>query len=404
MRFSVFALLSVLLPFLQAQASTDDEVQQFLDWYWQRPLPAQGSSSYQIGELPEPPLAVKTCGQCHPSQFGNWQKSRHARSMGPGILGQLVDTPAAEIQFCLDCHAPLKEQALSLDQYIIKDSAGTLLSKPNRSKKSLYEDGVMCSVCHVRGYQWFGPTRASGTPSPGPMEALPHEGWKPQSAFEDSRFCAACHQFPKDGYALKGKLLENTYEEWKASPQAQQGLTCQGCHMEDRRHLWRGIHDSETVRSGVDICTGPVTVTAGSVRIDLSLTNTKTGHSFPTYLTPKVTLQVHQENAEGHGIPNTLQQYVIAREVSLDLSEEMSDTRLSPGQIAILKYEKSLSPDAIALVANVEVEPDAFYSRFYQALLETGLSEKSGRLIQQALAESMSSSFSIYLMRHRIPR
>ncbi len=174
--------------------------------------------------------------------------------------------------------------------------------------------------------------------------------------------------------------------------------------MEDRRHLWRGIHDSETVRSGVDIRSGPVSVTAGSVRIDLSLTNTKTGHSFPTYVTPKVTLQVHQENAEGHGIPNTLQQYVIAREVSLDLSEEMSDTRLSPGQIAILKYEESLSPDAITLVANVEVEPDAFYSRFYQALLETGLSEKSRRLIQQALAESMSSSFSIFLMRHRIPR
>ncbi len=28
----------------------------------------------------------------------------------------------------------------------------------------------------------------------------------------------SCHQFGADGYALNGKLLENTYEEWKASP------------------------------------------------------------------------------------------------------------------------------------------------------------------------------------------
>ena len=32
----------------------------------------------------------------------------------------------------------------------------------------------------------------------------------------DSRFCAACHQFTKDEYALNGKLLQDTHAEWQA--------------------------------------------------------------------------------------------------------------------------------------------------------------------------------------------
>jgi hypothetical protein len=51
------------------------------------------------------------------------------------------------------------------------------------------------------------------------------------------------HQFPGEGFALNGKPLENTYEEWRASPAARRGLEWQDCHMPDRRHLWRGIHE-----------------------------------------------------------------------------------------------------------------------------------------------------------------
>ena len=68
-----------------------------------------------------------------------------------------------------------------------------------------------------------------------------------------SEFCQSCHQFAPDGLALNGKLLENTYAEWKASRFAREGVQCQDCHMPDRRHLWRGIHDPAMVRSGLTI-------------------------------------------------------------------------------------------------------------------------------------------------------
>jgi len=43
-------------------------------------------------------------------------------------------------------------------------------------------------------------------------------------AFLSSEFCQSCHQFAPDGLALNGKLLENTYAEWKASRFAPEGV------------------------------------------------------------------------------------------------------------------------------------------------------------------------------------
>ncbi|MBI3628436.1 MAG: cytochrome c554 and C-prime, partial [Candidatus Rokubacteria bacterium] len=86
-----------------------------------------------------------------------------------------------------------------------------------------------------------------------PRRSLPHNGVTRTPAFLRSEFCASCHQFGADGFALNGKLLENTYEEWRASPAARAGRQCQDCHMPDRRHLWRGIHDPDMVKSGVEI-------------------------------------------------------------------------------------------------------------------------------------------------------
>ena len=90
-------------------------------------------------------------------------------------------------------------------------------------------------------------TSASGRRRGGEVaEDGPHGGFTVSKAFEDSRFCAHCHQFPDDGPRIAGKLQEDTYQQWLASDYARQDAgkqTCQSCHMPDRKHLWRGIHD-----------------------------------------------------------------------------------------------------------------------------------------------------------------
>ncbi len=327
--------------------------------------------------------------------------------MGPGAIGQFFDMPREEWQACLDCHAPLSEQSDELARYLDDPrphrppadvtNPEIVPAAPIHAGGRLSEQGVVCAACHVRAGRWYGPPRREGVPVPaGTSDALPHRGWVSVRAFGDSRFCAACHQFPPDGFSLNGKLLEDTYEEWRVSPQARQGVSCQGCHMPGRRHLFRGIHDPETVRAGVAVGSKSFKAAEGKARVSIFLTNTGTGHRLPTYVTPEIRLEAYQQDAHGLPIPNTGQVAWVARRVDLQLTTEYFDTRLAPGETATLTYEQPISPDARALMTRIHVAPDAFYTRIYEALLEMGLDEQGDRLIRKALAESRRSGFSLH--------
>jgi hypothetical protein len=305
--------------------------------------------------------------------------------MGAGVVGQLLEMSQTERQACLDCHAPLAEQVTTLDQ-ALQESASPAPSLPLQ--------GVTCSVCHLRQYRWHGPPRRTALPDAPP--ALPHGGWQAHEAFEDSRFCAACHQFPTEGNAVNGKLLENTYVEWQASPQARDGKTCQTCHMPDRQHLFRGIHDRATVATGVVIKTdGPVTE-GNEIVARLALTNTGVGHRLPTYLTPRLILLAYQIDAHGTKVADSQREVIIGWSVSLDLMQEYADTRLAPLATALLQYRAPRDPAARHLVLEVVVEPEAFYTRFYEALLKDRLTDQSSALIRRALAASRASAYRLY--------
>lgn len=375
----------------------------FLQKHWSRPLQAQGTPPAHFSPL-EASLAPRACATCHIVQFNDWKLSRHSLAMGPGIMGQLLNMPAAateEHQDCIRCHAPLKEQAASLVAALAR-GPDQGLRPPGEDNPALHEQGLVCAACHMRGYQRYGPPRKDGS-KPEPGAQLPHGGWISEAAFGDSRFCAACHQFTNDGYALNGKLLENTYEEWKASRYAREGRTCQSCHMPDRRHQWRGIHDAETVKSGVTIEMTAARVESGTVAAALSIRNTGTGHFFPTYVTPKVVVQAYQEDARGEALPGTPQEHIIGWQVTPDLSTEIADTRIAPDQQAVFDYRAPLHRNAAALAFRVRVEPDAFYTDFYRDLLKGKQAGSGERLIKQALKDSIESAFTLYFYREPLP-
>jgi hypothetical protein len=316
--------------------------------------------------------------------------------MGPGLLGQLRDYAAddrAGHQDCLRCHAPLAEQADALVAELEgKVSAGA----------GLHRQGLVCAACHVRQHTRYGPPRRDGS-VPEPGVALPHAGWTPTDAFGDARFCGACHQFDDDGYALAGKLLENTLAEWQASRFAREGVSCQQCHMPDRRHLWRGIHDPEMTRSGVTVETLATTVDGGNLSGGLVVRNSGTGHHFPTYLTPRIVFEGFQVDAAGSELPDTRVEWWIARAVTLDLSEELFDSRIPADEERELAYAMPRAAMAVALQMTLRVEPDAFYTDFYRALLANG--NGPGRVeIEEALQASLASHYTLFESRVALPR
>ncbi|HXG02707.1 MAG TPA: multiheme c-type cytochrome [Candidatus Binatia bacterium] len=357
----------------------------FLTDYWRRPIPAQGDPPARFSAL-ERSLRPESCGVCHPAQWSDWKSSLHAKAMGPGVTGQLVEmrtSAPSTAALCLTCHAPLAEQQ--------PDGAAF--------DPALHREGLVCAACHVRNHQRFGPPRRDGSVDErADRTTLPHQGATRVRAFLRSEFCSPCHQFAPDGLALNGKLLENTYEEWKTSPAAGQGLQCQDCHMPDRRHLWRGIHDPDTVHAGLDIALAADRsryAVGDEVRAVLTITASRVGHYFPTYVTPRVVVRFALVDASGQALAGLSQEHVIAREVTLDLSRELSDTRIPPGGQASFEYRRRLDRPGLHLRVTITVFPDHFYTGFFRSLLRAGAG-RGEPAIREALDATLRSSFDIF--------
>ena len=369
-------------------------VEAFIARHWRTPLAAQGPAPARFSPV-EASLAPEACATCHPAQFADWRTSVHARAMGPGVAGQLVEmltSAPADALGCHTCHAPLAEQRPLL--------GGREGHAQNPAfDGALRAQGLVCAGCHVRAHERFGPPRRDGSLASGaPRESLPHGGVTRTPAFLAAEFCRGCHQFTRDGFALNGKLLENTYEEWRASRFAREGVQCQDCHMPDRRHVWRGIHDPEMVRSGLTIAArldGAGVERDGTVSATLRVTSTRVGHAFPTYVTPRVIVRGELVDAGGAAIAGSRMERIVAREVALDLSREIRDTRLLPGRSVELRYRRRVDVDTARLRFTVIVEPDAFYEKFFETLLSQGAGTGTAQL-REALEDTRRSPFTIF--------
>ncbi|MBI5287240.1 MAG: hypothetical protein HY878_06585 [Deltaproteobacteria bacterium] len=419
--------------------------------YWERPIPVQNPplppflgtdfKSVPMGQGGFP-LYPDACGQCHKDQYNGWKDSLHSKAVGPGLLGQLPGTDLKSVpkdpEFalsCYFCHAPMEEQA-----EVKKQTPDTRHQTPDRNNnytKNLFFDnrlklsGVSCSVCHLRKGKVYGPPKRQGVRGQGSgvrdykseirprsggakSEIEAHDGFIEKDFFGKAEFCAACHQLD-EGYELNGKPLTNTYREWKESFYSKNNIHCQSCHMPDRRHLFRGIHDPDMVKKGIAI-----DVSREGNKARLAITNTGVGHFFPTYTTPMVVIKGFLVDMKGKIIPGSLKEAFIGRKVSLDLTQEFFDTRVPPqkgfefdynppipplwGQIsnlsAVPTAQAGLSPMGKGgfsnkLVFEVWVYPDEFYNRFYKSLLK-GNEGFNRKAIEKALKITEGSGYRLF--------
>ncbi|HLO76974.1 MAG TPA: multiheme c-type cytochrome [Magnetospirillum sp.] len=359
--------------------------------YWRQPLWPQGDAP--VGWSPdERSLKPEDCGGCHRDKFEEWKTSLHARAFSPGLVGQLLSYDAEEAAACLRCHAPLAEQRQAFE-------AARIRGKAHRTdNQGLAAAGNSCGGCHVRDHRRFGPPqRHSGAVGHGDP-AGSHGGVTRTADFEKSEFCAGCHQFPQD-QAINGKPLENTVAEWRASPAAAEGKACQTCHMPDRKHLWRGIHDPDMVWGGL---TPEFTAETGWARF--RLTSTGVGHAFPTYVTPKVVMKAVALDHAGRPIGGSERGHVIQRRVEFVAGQwvERSDTRLAPGQSAVLEMAW---PKSGRVRMWLEVYPDDFYDHQVYAPLSRTLPNESpvAGLIAEASRRAKGSRFRLFETQLRRP-
>jgi hypothetical protein len=178
--------------------------------------------------------ASELCGECHEEIHAMWKRSMHSAAFSDPIfqasfMRAYWETRGEAQQVCLRCHAPVA--ALTDD---------LTLSNPVSS------EGITCDFCHSvvavnleRNDQPFEIANDGVKRGPLADAESPVHGVAKSKLHESAELCAGCHEWNNKA----GVPILTTYSEWKASPQAAEGKTCQHCHMP--------LTPGETVRSGL---------------------------------------------------------------------------------------------------------------------------------------------------------
>jgi hypothetical protein len=194
--------------------------------------------------------SAATCAQCHPDHYREWSVSAHAYAQVSPVFNAFQAalfklTSGTNGDFCIRCHTQIGMQR----------EEPIFTSNLKRHPASL--EGITCVVCHRvdRNYgkvsgrtavlegdlfqPVYGPkgnailkemlatnsNLKSSEEDDGQMKV--HGDVKKFDPISTSAFCGTCH----DVNLLNGFRLEEAFTQFKNSPAAKDGETCQDCHM-----------------------------------------------------------------------------------------------------------------------------------------------------------------------------
>lgn len=205
------------------------------------------------GKTPPPNTAAATmdrvrrwqssqeCRSCHEKQYAEWAGSHHQIAYTNPEVRRLSDN--FRVKDCQACHLP-------------RPVAQTGWEKRTLPRQTRPLEGVDCLTCHLGADGGILSTRSN---SAAPCRPRAEEG------FASERLCASCHN------------QHTTTDQWRASPFAKDGKSCNDCHMPDGSHAFPGAHDETMLKKA-----GKLLASAANGELRMTLRNTGAGHNLPT--------------------------------------------------------------------------------------------------------------------------
>ncbi len=237
-----------------------------------------------------PSLKAEDCGKCHKEIYEEWKTSYHAQAYTDPFF-RAYWKKDGEVWICLNCHTPLENQQPELIKEIPRNRVEKAVKEANAHfDQALQQEGITCAGCHVRDGVILGPFDDSVAPHPTQFDPK----------FRTTEICYRCHQVPKGPLQFYAVGPCGTFPEYEGTYFAKErGMICQSCHMPEverpmaeggpirrgRKHLWRGGHDPEQVKSAlaVQLVVEPSKPRPGTVAtFVLTLINAGAGHKLPT--------------------------------------------------------------------------------------------------------------------------
>ncbi len=353
-------------------------------------LGAQPEAQIHDGEY----TSAKVCGKCHVAIHKGWSGSMHAMAVDdptfyPIFLETSRETGGKSDPLCLSCHSPT-----------------TRLTKDWALKNPLSHEGVTCDFCHTIQNVTPGTSdplqTKPGSEKRGPLKDVtsPAHGTVYSDLFAKSEFCAGCHDYTT---SLGAPILE-TYSEWKKSPQAQEGKTCQTCHMPKveglvvpahiqatkevyiNSHEAAGGHDVDQVKKAISVKLEQAKRLGDKMDVVVRIENVGSGHKVPTGLpTRKLVVRMVAKSggspiySEERFFQKTLvndKGEVITKDADLFLRavRVKEDTRLEPRKPRE-EHFSFLAPSGKA----IEVEVETYYHYQPRLIQETEMKIELGK-------------------------
>lgn len=207
-----------------------------------------------LGQFRAPPNAQPVaalnnadCRKCHEGVWREWESSGHAKAWSSDSVQAMFKHFGFD-RNCESCHSPVPILVNGIDQ-------------PPVLRTDDVASGVNCLSCHqTADGQGVAATRDVADAPCHPVQV---------AALSTSQACAACH------VAI--------HKDWVASRFADEGKTCQACHMQavadrtgGRSHVCTGAYDDALVRSGARM-----ECEVDGDEVVVRSTNHATGHNFP---------------------------------------------------------------------------------------------------------------------------
>lgn len=203
------------------------------------------SASGQFSDPARLPSAAE-CSACHQREFTEWAGSLHAIADRDLVYEAVVEANEDLVRdpeqgrFCEGCHAPNEMMAGRVNRFISVPPADALT------------EGVACITCHTAVH--VEPERGNGAitlaydraqaerdgPQGAALLADPRAHLATYGAPETialvagAEVCGACHTEIYDRTMTRAETpqtVQSTFTEWRDSWYAENGITCQHCHM-----------------------------------------------------------------------------------------------------------------------------------------------------------------------------
>lgn len=313
--------------------------------------------------MPDRLNGSRLCGECHQDIYTSWSRSMHSAAYTDPIfktsyMKAYLQTGGEASRICLACHAPVA--ALTDDLEL---------------KNEISREGITCDFCHsveavnLDGQSERFEVRMDGVKR-GPLADAdsPVHGVARSDLHKSAELCAGCHEWTNP----KGVLVLSTYSEWRTSSHADEGKTCQHCHMpvtsgvmvrtdlgsKPRRvnlHNISGMHSVDQVQRAAEAKILRLRRTEPDLAVvKVEVSNVGSGHFIPTGLpTRKLILEVllFNNNRLVERFERIYQKVLVDEtgslivedhETMLSAARVREDTRLRPGERRVEKFIASV--------------------------------------------------------------